>query len=185
MSVIQIVNRALESGYLTSAMEADISQRCDRPADMGIDDYMALDRLMDALMKGQVTTLPRKQFVNVMEELVIAEATARIVQLESSGLTFLDLGDVAAYALNRLPALYATTEEGADYQRDRASEMLRLEITATVNEAIALSMAWPDFPNRQALQPQEQQSPIEQPSTQIAAWLKTLIGRGEATIGTP
>lgn len=172
MSVTKIVTQALENGYLTSAMEADISRMSASAADMKLEDYAALERLMEALMKGHVTTLPRKQFVNVMEELVIAEATARITELEMSGPTFLDLADVAAYALNRLPTLYATTEEGAAYQRDRAEEMLRLEITTTVNEAIALSMAWPDFPNRRALQP-----PSKSASGQVMTWLKTIVRR--------
>ncbi|NET48004.1 MAG: late competence development ComFB family protein, partial [Merismopedia sp. SIO2A8] len=65
----------------------------------------------------------------------------------------LDLGDIAAYALNRLPPLYATTEEGADYQRSRAKEELQDLIAEKVDEAIARNMKQPDFfPERQSIQ---------------------------------
>ncbi|MGB3612906.1 MAG: late competence development ComFB family protein [Elainellaceae cyanobacterium] len=184
MSIVQLINQALESGHLTAMMATDISRRCDIDAALALEDYMALDRLTDALMKGDVVTIPRKQFVNVMEELVLAEAAARITKLEANGPTFLDLGDVAAYALNRLPALYATTEEGMGYQRDRANEMLRGVIVDTVNEAITLSMAWPEFPDRQALQPEAQPSVAAQASTQLTSWLKTIVSAGKATVGS-
>ncbi len=74
---------------------------------------------MGALLTGEVATLPRKQFINVMEELVLTEAITEVAKIEASSNHTLDLGDIAAYALNRLPPLYATTEEGASYQRQR------------------------------------------------------------------
>ncbi len=177
MSIAQLVDQALEEGYLTAVVEGNIGERCGA-AELTLEDYRALDRLTDALMQGTVITVPRKQAVNVMEELVLLEATTRITQLETHGPTFLDLGDISAYALNRLPPLYATTEEGAEYQRTRASEMLRPEIVQVVNEAISRSLVWPDFPDRQALQTQEE-APAHL-STQLAKWLKNLT-KGQKT----
>jgi hypothetical protein len=81
---------------------------------------MALDRLMGYLLIDEVEAVPRKQFINVMEEIVLSESVARVAEIESASNTVLDLGDIAAYALNRLPPLYATTEEGSAYQRKRA-----------------------------------------------------------------
>ncbi|MGF1538282.1 MAG: late competence development ComFB family protein [Elainellaceae cyanobacterium] len=181
MSIAQIVDQALQEGYLTASMKARISGLSDVAASLTGEDFTALDRLTDALMQGTVVTVPRKQAVNVMEELVLTEVTARIARLESHGPTFLDLGDVAAYALNRLPPLYATTEEGAEYQRERAQETLRPEIVHVVDEAISRSMVWPDFPDRQALQPQAPEAPART-AIQLAAWLKSAVSRRESPV---
>jgi GGDEF domain-containing protein len=96
--------------------------------------------------------VPRKQFINVMEELVMTEAIARVAEIEATSDRSLDVGDIAAYALNRLPPLYATTEEGANYQRQRAKEELEGFIAQQVNEAITRYLDRPEFfPERQAL----------------------------------
>jgi hypothetical protein len=47
-----------------------------------------------------------------MEELVLTEAISRVAEIEATSDSTLDLGDIAAYALNRLPPLYATTKKG-------------------------------------------------------------------------
>jgi hypothetical protein len=116
MSIEKIVEQALQDGYLTPSMEAEVGRICNTASELSIEEYMALDRLMGALLTGEVVVLPRKQFINVMEELVLSEAIARVADIEDSNEQPLDVGDIAAYALNRLPPLYATTEEGAQYQ---------------------------------------------------------------------
>lgn len=152
MSIEKIVEQALQDGYLTPAMEAEVGRICDTASELSIEEYMALDRLMSALLTGEVVAVPRKQFINVMEELVLTEAIARVAEIEATSDCTLDLGDIAAYALNRLPPLYATTEEGAEYQRSRAKEELQTLIAQQVNEAIARNLDHPDFfPERQAL----------------------------------
>jgi len=120
MSIEKIVEQALQDGYLTPAMEAEVGRICDTASELSIEEYMSLDRLMGALLTGEVVAVPRKQFINVMEELVLTEAIARVAEIEATSDRTLDLGDIAAYALNRLLPLYATTEEGATYQRQRA-----------------------------------------------------------------
>ncbi len=152
MSIEKIVEQALQDGYLTPAMEAEVGRICDTASELSIEEYMALDRLMGALLTGEVVAVPRKQFINVMEELVLTEAIARVAEIEANSDATLDLGDIAAYALNRLPPLYATTEEGAAFQRENAKSELSALIADQVKEAIARSLNQPDFyPERQSL----------------------------------
>ena len=152
MSIEKIVEQALQDGYLTPVMESEVGRICDTASELSIEEYMALDRLMGALLTGEVVAVPRKQFINVMEELVLTEAVAQIAQIEAVSDRVLDVGDIAAYALNRLPPLYATTEEGARYQRQRAREELSELITQQVKDAIARNLDRPNFGSeRQAL----------------------------------
>lgn len=136
MSIQNIVEQALTEGYLTPTMETEVSKICDSTSELSLEEYMALDGLMRALLDGKIVAMPRKQFINVLEELVIAEAIAQVAYQELNGESLLDIGDIAAYALNRLPPLYATSEEGAHYQRQRAKEELQELIIQQVEEAI-------------------------------------------------
>ncbi len=152
MSIEKIVEQALQDGYLTPAMEAEVGRICDTASELSIEEYMSLDRLMGALLTGEVVAVPRKQFINVMEELVLTESIARVAEIEATSDRTLDLGDIAAYALNRLPPLYATTEEGANYQRQRAKDELHGLIAHQVGEAISRNLDRPEFfPERQAI----------------------------------
>lgn len=152
MSIEKIVEQALADGYLTPSMETEVGRICDNASELSIEEYMALDRLMGALLTGEVVAVPRKQFINVMEELVLTEAIARVAEIEATSETNIDIGDIAAYALNRLPPLYATTEEGASYQRQRAKDELSDLIGRQVVEAISRHLDRPQFfPERQAL----------------------------------
>ncbi|BAY48292.1 hypothetical protein SAMD00079811_59130 [Scytonema sp. HK-05] len=144
MSIEKIVEQALQDGYLTPAMEAEVGRICDSASELSINEYKALDRLMVSLLSGDVVAVPRKQFINVMEELVLTEAISRVAEIEATSESSLDVGDIAAYALNRLPPLYATTEEGANYQRQRARAELEELIAQQVGEAIARNL---DRPN--------------------------------------
>ncbi|WP_443029182.1 late competence development ComFB family protein [Spirulina sp. CS-785/01] len=140
MSIEKIVEQALKDGYLTPTMEAEVGRICDTASELSIEEYMALDRLMGSLLTGEVVAVPRKQFINVMEELVLSEAITRIAEIEATTDKVLDVGDIAAYALNRLPPLYATTEEGASYQRQKAKQELQELINQQIEEAISLSI---------------------------------------------
>lgn len=152
MSIEKIVEQALQDGYLTPVMETEVGRICDTASELSIEEYMALDRLMGALLTGEVVAVPRKQFINVMEELVLTEAIAQVAEIEAMSDRVLDVGDIAAYALNRLPPLYATTEEGAHYQRQRAKEELQNLITQQVRNGIARNLDRPDFgAERQAI----------------------------------
>ncbi|MGB0562573.1 MAG: late competence development ComFB family protein [Spirulinaceae cyanobacterium] len=151
MSIEKIVDQALKDGYLTPTMEAEVGRICDTASELSIEEYMALDRLMGALLTGEVVAVPRKQFINVMEELVLSEAISRVAELDGNTDSGLDVGDIAAYALNRLPPLYATTEEGASYQRQKAKAELHGLIKDQINDAISQNLEAPDpNPDRQA-----------------------------------
>ncbi|MEB3358124.1 MAG: late competence development ComFB family protein [Synechococcales bacterium] len=171
MSIERIVEQALQDGYLTPAMEAEVGRICDTASELSIEEYMALDRLMGALLTGEVVAVPRKQFINVMEELALTEAIARVAEIEATTDLTLDLGDIAAYALNRLPPLYATTEEGAEYQRSRAKEDLQDMIAMKVDEAISRSIDRPDFfPERQAIRKKQNDEVLNQVGTLLQAY---------------
>ncbi|MCW6035522.1 late competence development ComFB family protein [Spirulina subsalsa FACHB-351] len=144
-SIEKIVEQALRDGYLTPTMEAEVGRICDTASELSIEEYMALDRLMGALLTGEVVAVPRKQFINVMEELVLSEAIARVAEIEATTDKVLDVGDIAAYTLNRLPPLYATTEEGASYQRQKAKEELQELINQQISDAISRSLEQPEF----------------------------------------
>ncbi|MDJ0531088.1 MAG: late competence development ComFB family protein [Xenococcaceae cyanobacterium MO_207.B15] len=166
MGIQQIVEQALEDGYLTPSMEAEVGRICDTAAELSVEEYMALDKLMGALLTGEVVAVPRKHFINVMEELVLSEAITRVAEIEQASHKSLDVGDIAAYALNRLPPLYATTEEGANYQRQRAKAELQNLIKQQVIEAISRYLDRPEFyPERQAIRKSEDSSVANQLSS--------------------
>lgn len=171
MTISEIVEQALKNGYLTPTMEAEVGRICDNASELAVEEYKALDHLMGALLTGQVVAVPRKQFINVMEELVLTEAISRVSLIEAAGEQALDLGDIAAYALNRLPPLYATTEEGAEYQRARARKELLDLIVHGVEEAISRSLDQPEFfPERHALETDNQRDLLGQVSSLLQAY---------------
>lgn len=137
MNIQTIVNQVFQQGYLTPAMEAEISQLCEQATNLSVEEYQALDELMSGLLKGKIVASHRKQFINVMEELVFSTALTLVTEIEMASDKSIDVGDITAYALNRLPPLYATTEEGAKYQKQRAQNELRDLINQRVREAIA------------------------------------------------
>ena len=152
MNIEKIVDQALQAGYLTPSMEAEVGRLCEVSTELTADEYKALDKLMGALLTGEIVATPKKQFINVMEELVVAEVISLVAEIETTSYSLLDVGDIAAYALNRLPPLYATTEEGANFQRQKAREELNSLINQQVDAAIALYLDRPEFyPERQAL----------------------------------
>ncbi|GBF81441.1 late competence development ComFB family protein [Aphanothece sacrum] len=161
MSIQNIVERALKEGYLTPTMETEIGRLCESVSELSLEEYMGLDRLMTALLNGEVVAMPRKQFINVMEELVLSEAISSIKEIAAQQQGELDVGDIAAYALNRLPPLYATTEEGADYQRQRAKEDLQTLITKQVKEGIQRYIDRPTVPGRNPLEQTQRQDIFE------------------------
>lgn len=171
MSIEKIVEQSFQDGYLTPAMEAEVGRICDNASELSIEEYMALDRLMGALLTGEVVAVPRKQFINVMEELVLTEAIARVAEIEATTEISLDVGDIAAYALNRLPPLYATTEEGATYQRQRAKTELQELIAQQIGEALGRYLDRPNFfPERQALNKNTGTEVLRQVSTLLQVY---------------
>jgi hypothetical protein len=69
---------------------------------------------------------------NTLEELVIEEAESQYNRLSSDIQNRVDLSEVIAYTLNRLPPMYATTQRGWAQQRKKASQELGSAIIKTV-----------------------------------------------------
>lgn len=151
-NIDSLVQQALQNGCITPLMQIELDQLCEQNAPLSIEKSKALQHLIGALLTGEVVTVPRKQFINVMEELVTKQAAACVGVMEACVDHPLDIGDIVAYALNRLPPLYATTEEGAQFQREHAKESLEKLILVQVHEAIANSLVRPEFfPERRTL----------------------------------
>ncbi len=160
MSIQAIVCQALQDGYLTPAMESEVGQICEGASELSLDEYTALDQLMAAILEGRVLAMPHKEFINVMEELVVTEAITQVSALQEN--RKLEVTDVTAYALNRLPPLYATTEEGAQFQRERAKAELQDLIHSQVKEGIICLIQRPEIPNRNLLDRPERKDLIDQ-----------------------
>lgn len=74
---------------------------------------------------------------NAMEKLVMEETVSQLGALEAEGVKIaFDPGSVMAWALNRLPSLYAATQEGAAFQRYVAEDVWRSTVSDRVAEAI-------------------------------------------------
>ncbi len=69
---------------------------------------------------------------NALEELVIEEAEAQYKRLGADVKKRVDLSEVIAYTLNRLPPMYATTQRGWVQQRKKAQQELGTSITKAV-----------------------------------------------------
>ncbi|MEB3311848.1 MAG: late competence development ComFB family protein [Snowella sp.] len=164
MSIQQIVHQALTDGFLTPTMEAEVGRICEGASELSLEEYMALDQLMGALLTGEVVAMPHKQFINVMEELVVSEVITQVAELSLPLQRNLDVSDIAAYALNRLPPLYATSEEGATYQRDRAQTELKPLIHEQVKEGINRFLDRPSIPDRNPLDKPVRKDLLEQVS---------------------
>ncbi len=74
--------------------------------------------------------------INVLEGLVKEEVTAQLVHIANVLPRKVGGDDIAAYVLNRLPAMYATTEQGVVWQTQRAKEQLSSQIESTVIQSM-------------------------------------------------
>lgn len=75
-------------------------------------------------------------YCNAIEPMVVQEVEDQLRQLPPKMLKYIDPIQVIAYALNRLPALYATSEEGWHWQQVRAKTKLKGQITTAVRQAL-------------------------------------------------
>lgn len=170
MSIQNIVTKAIQDGYITPAMEAEVARICESAGELDPQEYDALDRLMGVLLTGEVVAMPHKQFINVMEEMVVSEVVAQVSKYSKVAEKQPDIADITAYALNRLPPLYATSEEGAEYQRQRAKEELAFLIQQQVKEGLGRYFDRPQIADRKPLEYLAKQDLI----TQMGVLLETL-----------
>ncbi len=73
---------------------------------------------------------------NVIEELVVSEVIAQNGRLSSSVKAKTNIDEVASYALNRLPPLYATTRRGYLHQQKLACKDFKSEIAQTISRGL-------------------------------------------------
>lgn len=74
---------------------------------------------------------------NVMELLVADEIERQIVRLPSNIKKFINPIEVATYALNRLPALYASSQQGFNKQKLKGRSEYSVKITQEVRKGLA------------------------------------------------
>ena len=76
-------------------------------------------------------------YSNAMEPLVIQEVERQLAQLSPQLVAYIHPAQVIAYALNRLPALYATSERGWQLQQQRVKNELQHQVVMAVRQAVA------------------------------------------------
>jgi hypothetical protein len=74
---------------------------------------------------------------NLMEELVIEEVNKQFDQLPHKLTRHVKKVDIVAFALNRLPALYATTEKGRSLQLKEGTAKFKAQIQNVVKQGFA------------------------------------------------
>lgn len=84
-----------------------------------------------------VHEVPKRAYINVMELLVAEEVEQQIQSLSPRVVKYLKMVEVETYALNRLPALYASSEKGWQHQYDKAKREMRNQIKSAVRHALA------------------------------------------------
>lgn len=89
------------------------------------------------LFMSIVNELPSRAYVNVMEMLVAEEVESQLQQLPSRVQKYVKRIEVETYALNRLPALYASSEKGWQHQYEKAKHEMRSHIKNAVRQALA------------------------------------------------
>ena len=80
--------------------------------------------------------------INLMELLVKEEAYKELQKLPVNVVKFVSLAEVSAYALNRLPSLYVSSEEGKHFQLKKAEGMQEM-IRSAVLQGIGAVMRDP------------------------------------------
>ena len=91
---------------------------------------------------------------NVMEALVTQEIQQQMLTFQPQLVKHINKVEVMTYALNRLPALYASSEKGLQHQTARAKNEFGKQITLVVRQALAGVMRDP-FRVAAPLKPQE------------------------------
>lgn len=76
-------------------------------------------------------------YQNVMELLVAKEIQRQLRMLPRNIVGYIEPLEVATYALNRLPALYASSQQGKLQQEKRAQQKYREQISIAVRQGLA------------------------------------------------
>lgn len=154
MTIREVVARAMREGCLSPALETALLRALDFSFQHSEADMAALSALQSAVRKGEIVTRERRRCFNMMEEFVWDVIEQEYATLRMRGAELPDAGDVAAYALNHLRPFYATTEEGAQFQREKAREEYWDLVKKRVREALEHNMGRPVYyPERKPIAP--------------------------------
>ena len=88
-------------------------------------------------MGGESRATHRKLYINVMELLVAEEVDRQLASLPERVSKYIKRTEVETFALNRLPALYASSEKGLQHQYERALHDFQPKISNAVRQAFA------------------------------------------------
>ncbi|GFE68932.1 late competence development ComFB family protein [Chroococcus sp. FPU101] len=86
---------------------------------------------------NKVDHQPPHTHLNIIEELVYAEIKKQLKHYPSSLAQYLNQIEVATFALNRLPPLYASSEKGKNQQRLLGQRQYQEQIKIAVRQGIA------------------------------------------------
>lgn len=75
--------------------------------------------------------------INIMEELVAEEVTRQFKRYPESATQYINKVEVATYALNRLPPLYASCHKGLNQQKLKGKSDFSVQITKAVRQGFA------------------------------------------------
>ncbi|MDY7020126.1 MAG: late competence development ComFB family protein [Cyanobacteriota bacterium] len=75
--------------------------------------------------------------INVMEILIVQETERQLKKLAPNQVQYIKLVEVATYALNRLPSLYASSQEGLNHQLQHAKQQYKPQIIVAVRQGVA------------------------------------------------
>lgn len=93
---------------------------------------------------------PVPLYRNAVEPLVIQEVDRQVDRLPAKLLKCIDVDQIKAqaiaYALNRLPAMYATSERGWEFQQHKAQEKYGQKIVEVVRQGLAAIQLDPLIP---------------------------------------
>jgi Late competence development protein ComFB len=115
-------------------------------------------------------------YINVLEVLVLDATERQIQRLEPEVAKLLTTEEVSAYALNRLPAMYATSEDGYKALRERVRKELKSDVVNKIREGI---VKMSQSPMRRFLPPPFEQ--FDQQRGEAIAELKALLQEEELT----
>lgn len=96
-----------------------------------------MDSILDYLA-SQSDKVISQTHKNAMELLVAEEIEQQLESLSWEDKDFINKIEVATYALNRLPSLYASSEEGISWQKRKGQKEYQTQITDTVREALEI-----------------------------------------------
>ncbi|AFY40414.1 Late competence development protein ComFB [[Leptolyngbya] sp. PCC 7376] len=78
-----------------------------------------------------------RAYQNIMETLVHQEIHRQLKAMPAKLVKYIDISEVATFALNRLPPLYASSEQGKERQAAKGQLKLKQEVATSVRQALA------------------------------------------------